>query len=98
MESYLRCFAYDKPKTWSVWLPWAVYWFNTTYNASTHSTPFKIVYGKDPPTIIHFHDDISAVEDVNVQLRLHNQCLNLLKDNWVKALLTAGNCNFSKEI
>ena len=85
LESYLRCFASDKPKSWSGWLPWAEYWFNTTYNASTQMTPFKIVYGGDPPTLIHFQEDISVVEDVNVQLRLRNQCLDLLKENLEKS-------------
>lgn len=85
LESYLRCFASDKPKSWSGWLLWAEYWFNTTYNASTKMTPFKIVYGRDPPTLIHFQEDISVVEDVNVQLRLHNQCLDLLNENLEKS-------------
>ncbi|KAL5555887.1 hypothetical protein UlMin_038123 [Ulmus minor] len=85
LESYLRCFASDKPKSWSGWLPWAEYWFNTTYNASTQMTTFKIVYGRDPPTLIRFQEDISVVEDVNVQLRLRNQCLDLLKENLEKS-------------
>ena len=81
----MRCFASDKPKSWSGWLPWAEYWFNTTYNASTQMTPFKVVYGRDPLTLIRFQEDISVVEDVNVQLRLCNQCLDLLKENLEKS-------------
>ncbi|XP_044431667.1 uncharacterized protein [Triticum aestivum] len=33
------------------WLPWAEYIYNTAYQTSTQETPFKLVYGRDPPTI-----------------------------------------------
>jgi hypothetical protein len=48
LETYLRCFIADQPKTWVHWIPWAEYWFNTTYHASTGQTPFEIVYGRPP--------------------------------------------------
>lgn len=34
------------------WLPWAEFWFNTNFNTSIGCYPFKIVYGRDPSTII----------------------------------------------
>lgn len=49
LETFLRCFIADQPKTWVHWIPWAEYWFNTTYHASTGQTPFEIVYGRPPP-------------------------------------------------
>lgn len=45
LETYLRCFAADQPKTWSHWIPWAEFWHNTTYHSTTNTTPFEIVYG-----------------------------------------------------
>ncbi|WVZ82068.1 hypothetical protein U9M48_029375 [Paspalum notatum var. saurae] len=30
-------------------LPWAEYVYNTAYRSALRSTPFKIVYGRDPP-------------------------------------------------
>jgi len=48
---YLRCFTGDRPRQWLRWLPWAEYIFNTAYQSSLHETPFRVVYGRDPPTI-----------------------------------------------
>ena len=33
------------------WLPWAEFIFNTAYQTSLRDTPFRVVYGRDPPSI-----------------------------------------------
>ncbi|XP_014660510.1 uncharacterized protein LOC105914201 [Setaria italica] len=48
---YLRCFTGDRPRQWVRWLPWAEYVYNTAYQTSLRDTPFRVVYGRDPPTI-----------------------------------------------
>jgi hypothetical protein len=48
LENYLRCFAQDQPKKWFSWLPWAEFWYNTTWNAAIQMTPFEVVYGVPP--------------------------------------------------
>jgi hypothetical protein len=48
---YLRCLTGDRPRQWLRWLPWAEYLFNTAYQSSLHDTPFRVVYGRDPPSI-----------------------------------------------
>jgi hypothetical protein len=48
---YLRCFTGDHPRQWLRWLPWAEYVYNTAYQSSLRETPFRVVYGRDPPTI-----------------------------------------------
>ena len=48
---YLRCFTGDRPRHWLRWLPWAEYTYNTAYQTSLRDTPFRVVYGRDPPTI-----------------------------------------------
>jgi hypothetical protein len=48
---YLRCFTGDRPKQWLRWLPWVEYIYNTAYQSSLRDTPFKVVYGRDPPSI-----------------------------------------------
>lgn len=53
-ETFLRCFIADQPKTWVVWIPWAEFWYNITFHASTGTTPFEVVYGRPPPNIVHY--------------------------------------------
>ncbi|WVZ95693.1 hypothetical protein U9M48_041425 [Paspalum notatum var. saurae] len=48
---YLRCLTGDRPREWLRWLPWAEYIFNTAYQSSLRETPFRVVYGRDPPSI-----------------------------------------------
>ena len=48
---YLRCFTGDRPRHWVRWLPWAEYVYNTAYQTSLRDTPFRVVYGRDPPTL-----------------------------------------------
>ena len=48
---YLRCFTGDRPRQWLRWLPWAEFVYNTAYQSSLRDTPFRVVYGRDPPSI-----------------------------------------------
>jgi transposase InsO family protein len=48
---YLRCMTGDRPRQWLRWLPWAEYIYNTAFQTALKTTPFAIVYGRDPPTI-----------------------------------------------
>jgi hypothetical protein len=48
---YLRCLTRDRPRDWLRWLPWDEFVFNKAYQTSLRDTPFRIVYGRDPPSI-----------------------------------------------
>lgn len=52
LETHIRCLAREHPRKMVRWLPWAEFWFNTNFNTSIGCYPFKIVYGRDPSTII----------------------------------------------
>ena len=47
---YLRCFTSDHPRNWVRWLPWAEFIYNT-FHTALRDTPFRVVYGRDPPSI-----------------------------------------------
>jgi len=48
---YLWCLTGDRPRQWVRWLPWAEYLFNTAFQFSLRNTPFRMMYGRDPPSL-----------------------------------------------
>lgn len=85
VESYLRCFVNGKPHTWARWLPWAEYWYNTSFHTATNYTPFKALYGRDPPCLIRFSAGSTAVSTVEEQLQERDAILDDLKFHLVQA-------------
>jgi len=65
LEVYLRCLTGTKSKKWVFCLPWAEFWFNTNYNASSKMSPFKALYGHDPPHTLKGSTIPSRLEKVN---------------------------------
>lgn len=85
LETYLRCFCGAKAKDWVRWLPWAEYWYNTTWKAPTGMTPFEIVYGRPPPTLIHYIPGTAKAQQVEEDLIDRDRTLIILKDNLLRA-------------
>ena len=81
IEQYLRCFTYQQPRKWFSFLPWAEFWYNTTYHASTGMTPFQALYGRPPPTIPQYHEGFSPVHEVDKSLASRDALLQQLKSN-----------------
>lgn len=52
LETYLRCLTWAKPKMWMKWLGRGEFWFNSNYNNPAETTPFKGLYGRDPPQLL----------------------------------------------
>lgn len=79
LEGYLRCFASEQPKTWSNWICWAEFWYNTTYHVSLGKTPFEVVYGRQPPSILRFLSNETKVAAVALELSERDEALKQLK-------------------
>nr|KYP38490.1 Retrotransposable element Tf2 [Cajanus cajan] len=85
LETYLRCFITDQPKGWALWLPWAEYWFNTTYHVSTGITPFEAVYGRTPPMLVRGTQGEIRVESVQREINERDEALRQLKKHLIRA-------------
>lgn len=77
LETFLQCFIADQPKTWVLWLPWAEYWYNITFNVSTGTTPF--LYGQKPQMLILFLIGETKVEAVQRDLLDKDEALRPVK-------------------
>nr|GFA39271.1 Ty3/gypsy retrotransposon protein [Tanacetum cinerariifolium] len=63
LELYLRCYVFDRSKAWVTFLPWAEFWYNSAFQTSIGVTPFKVVYGRDPPSFItHSFSDLTHAQ------------------------------------
>lgn len=88
LEMYLRCLTFQRPKQWYKALPWAEFWYNTSYHMSAGMTPFKALYGKDPPTLTRYQPSPDDPIDVQTQLTSRDEILQLLKQNQFRAQQT----------
>jgi hypothetical protein len=77
---YLRCLADDRPCSWLQWLSWAKYCFNTSYYSALRATPFEVVYGQPPPTLLSYTSGASKVVAVDQQLRDRDAFLADIRD------------------
>ncbi|GAU35592.1 hypothetical protein TSUD_295280 [Trifolium subterraneum] len=62
LEMYLRCLTFANPNIWSKMLHLAQYWYNTSFHTSAAMTPFKALYGKDPPTLTRSNQNLHKAQ------------------------------------
>jgi hypothetical protein len=65
---YLCCLTGDRPRQWVRWLPWAEFCYNSSYQASLKTSPFKVVYGRDPPALHAYEQGEARLPAVEQQL------------------------------
>jgi hypothetical protein len=85
LETYLRCFSSEKKNQWAQWLPLAEWWYNTSYHTATCMTPFEVVYGQKPPSVLSYLPGTSKVQVVDQTLTVREDILRTLKENLVMA-------------
>jgi hypothetical protein len=85
LETYLRCFSSEKKNQWAQWLPLTEWWYNTSYHTTTRMTPFEVVYGHKPPSVLSYLLGSSKVQVVDLTLTAQEAILHTLKENLVMA-------------
>ncbi|WVY94508.1 hypothetical protein V8G54_033596 [Vigna mungo] len=85
LEMYLRCYTYESPKEWVKFLPWAEFWYNTAYHHSSGMTPFKVVYGRDPPQLTKYTPNASDPPAVQDDLTKRQEMISKLKQNLLRS-------------
>jgi hypothetical protein len=88
---YLRCLAGDRLKTWLNWLPWVEYCYNTSYQTTVKCSLFRVVYGREPPTLLAYHPGMAKVAGVDRQLLERDEFLEEIRARLVQAQVTMKN-------
>ena len=81
LEMYLRCFTSTKPKQWVKWLSWAEFCYNTSWHSTIRRTPFEVVYGREPPSLLAYVPGTARVAAVEEELIRGDEVLKELKQN-----------------
>jgi hypothetical protein len=74
-------FFLEKQNQWAQWLPLTEWWYNTSYHTSTCITPFEVVYGQKPPSVLSYLLGASKVQVVDQTLTAREAILHTLKEN-----------------
>lgn len=82
---YLRCLSGDRPKHWVQWLPWAEFCYNSSYQTALKCTPFRVVYGRDPPTLLTYEPGVARVAAVDSQLHARDEFLSEIRERLLQA-------------
>lgn len=48
-------------------------------------TPFKAMYGRDPPSLLKFVEEPSKVEEVDIMIQQRNEVIDRLRSNLHRA-------------
>jgi hypothetical protein len=59
--------------------------YNTLYHTTTRMTPFDVIYGQNPPSVLSYFPGISKVQAVDQTLTVREDILHTLKENLVMA-------------
>jgi hypothetical protein len=82
---YLRCITGDRPSSWLDWLPWAEYCYNTSFHSALQTTPFKLVYEREPPALVPYQQGTAQSQAVEDLLQDRDNFLAEVRDHLLQA-------------
>jgi hypothetical protein len=84
LELFLRCFTFNNPKAWYKALSWSEFWYNTAFQTSIGMSPFKALYGREPPTLVRYEPQASDPPTLQAELMERDKLIQQLKSNLEK--------------
>lgn len=75
----------DNVKDWSLWLPLAEWWYNTTFHSATGTTPYEVVYNQPPPLHLPYMTGESTNVTVDRNLQKRETMIANLKHHLARA-------------
>jgi hypothetical protein len=85
LETFLRCFTHACPKQWSKWLSLAEFWYNTSPHSSLGTSPFKVLYGREPNHLGLSVVNVHPVPELQQWLDERQVMLDLVKQHLLRA-------------
>ncbi|KAJ9540003.1 hypothetical protein OSB04_026509 [Centaurea solstitialis] len=85
LEQYLRCWVSDRPQQWSKWLPWAELSYNTAHHSAINGSPFKVLYGREPPPLVRYRKETTMVQAVEAELESRDEIWDETRMHLLKA-------------
>ena len=85
LETYLRCFAGEKPRTWSKFLQWAEFSYNSSFHSTIQMSPFKALYGREPLSLLRYESGSTNNAELEARLQERDGNLVLLNQQLLKA-------------
>jgi hypothetical protein len=85
IDMYLRCITGDRPSSWLDWLPWAEYCYNTSFHSALQTTPFKLVYGREPPALVPYQQGTAQSQALEDLLQDRDNFLAEVRDRLLQA-------------
>lgn len=65
LEQYLRCFVHDQPHQWYNFLPWAEFWYNSSFHTAIKMSSYHALYGVNPSHVPVYSPRDSSVDSVD---------------------------------
>ena len=85
VEQYLRAFVHRRPGRWGKLLLWVECSHNSSWNASSGSTPFEITFGRKPFTFPKYITGSSKLDAVDSSLVERDATIQAIRKKLLKA-------------
>jgi hypothetical protein len=85
ISMYLMCLMGDLPRQWLKWLLWVEFCYNSSFQASLKTSPFQVVYGREPPSVRTYTQGEARLPAVASQMLERDEFLVEIIEHLVQA-------------